>query len=482
MTDGGWELSWAGELRQQVDAAKVQLAATFANVSHGRRKVSHQLERTAAKLGAAADLRAKATVSGEIHQRVMDAFARSDMSGLTVREQRYAAAQIEQVPAAAMRSFLASYPSNWSAFVAACMQRWEAFMTLRERQSYVRLLAAAPRSIGFLHLTGRPQELLDSDGVTVVAGQLSSSHVGDAMEELERLGFKPSWQYTAIVLAMWVRMQVKRRRLSFLGLWQAVRHERVVEAMLLPPLRASRNSWFATEARPARVRGAASAYAIFITTLLLVAREEGRGSAAEERWAELTEKLFASTMGDPRIPPESDIWRYAMRFDEESCRFLLERLFTEELSIFFEHAMSEQRRQRFWLRYVRSVRRTICILDRGTHERLTQKLASADKQLAAALARARKFSSGGEAGKGVQAFCLYFDRHVVVEFSETGNAAYIYERARFEEKLQQAIEQDRCSSHSQLKQPKLNIGRIIHSDRWEEQAAQMLSGLGIHAG
>lgn len=67
--------------------------------------------------------------------------------------------------------------------------------------------------------------------------------------------------------------------------------------------------------------------------------------------------------------------------------------------------------------------------------------------------------------------------YVIVEFSETGNAAYIYERSAFEGTNVNL----RTSSFQMNRHLKHNgkLGRIIHNGGWETGAKYQLAELGI---
>ena len=89
--------------------------------------------------------------------------------------------------------------------------------------------------------------------------------------------------------------------------------------------------------------------------------------------------------------------------------------------------------------------------------------------------RVRTFS----ATTGVSAFCLYFDDYVVVEFSDTGNAAYVYGRREFDDRFNARLMSNRLRAHSDLKDLSRATKRMIHSLRWEDEARFLLAGLGI---
>jgi hypothetical protein len=111
------------------------------------------------------------------------------------------------------------------------------------------------------------------------------------------------------------------------------------------------------------------------------------------------------------------------------------------------------------------------------HVELRRRLAGTHKALAAALTRAHRF---GRNGSGPQAFCLYFDRIVVVEFSEIGNAAFLYSRADFERVLESRIRENRLQTHAELKIKTLRLEKVVHAQaRWEELTEDKLRRLGI---
>ena len=277
---------------------------------------------------------------------------------------------------------------------------------------------------------------------------------------------------------MWARLKVDRGH-SFGAAWDAVMRDLVSETMLMPPLRGQNRSWFVQVPRPARVRGGVVAHAVFLSAMLRAAYATGVDPG---QWNVFAENLLQSEFGDPRIPPESEGWTTLKRFDEPSYAKFLELLISEDLTVFFEHAMSDKRRKAFWLRYLKSVRRTACILDRSTHARLTARLAGADKKMSAAMSRARQFTTNGGSASA-QAFCLYFDNVVIVEFSEKGNAAHIYDRAVFEKHFQRELDQNQCANHTHLKKPRLARDRIIHHDtRWEADTRDELAKMGIFPG
>lgn len=471
------EPTWIAGLRRQVDEANARTVSVFARLQDSRRQVAAQLDRVVEQIGRAADVRER-TTAADLHARVLEAFRHRQFGALSVREQRYASTQFDNVSAADMQSLLTAYPSNWRTFAAECLRRWQSFHDVADRTGYIRLLCLAPETVSYLHVAGRPQDILAGTGFTMVARMIEADDLCQARRALQQRGFDSTWEFTAIVLAMWARMHVDRGY-TFGAAWAAVTEDIAVESMLMPSLRGPNRSWFSQALRPARVRGSLAASSVFVSALLRAAYATATG-AEPAQWNAFTENLLQSQFADPRVPPESEGWSKLKKFDEPSYLKFLELLISEDLTVFFEHAMSDPRRKKFWLRYLKSVRRTVCILDRSTHSRLKALLAGADKKMSAAISRARQFTtSGGSAS--AQAFCLYFDHVVIVEFSETGNAAHIYDRSVFEKHFQRAIDDNKCASHTHLKKQTLARERIIHSHaRWESNTHDVLARMGIY--
>jgi hypothetical protein len=465
---------WIATLSEKVAQANVRNGSLFAKLGDNRREIAQRLDRTVAQLGRVADARDRPadTLS---HQRVIRAMRERAFETLSIRERRYAATLFADIGADEMQPFLETYPRNWRSFVVACFRRWDEFDQVERRPAYTRLLCLAPPTVPFLHQVARPQDLVTSTGPGVLGRSIQANDLIELADVLRHRGFDLTWSFTANAVAAWM---AERTQLpgAFDRAWVALSRDRTIEAMLLPPLARSSSSWFSSEPRPARVRQSTAAHATFVAALIRAAYSGGAQNAS---WSAFSETLLRSTFGDPRIPPDSEGWKKLRHRDEPAYQRFLEQLISEDITVFFEHAMTDPRRKAFWLSYVRSLRRTVCILDLGTHERLTQKLAGAETTYAAAISRARKFTSR----KCVQAFCLYFDRIVVVEFAETGNAARIYTRAHFEEKFEQAIYKDRCRDHGVLKTPIAQLPgvgeRILHTANWESDTEDKLRELGI---
>jgi len=115
------------------------------------------------------------------------------------------------------------------------------------------------------------------------------------------------------------------------------------------------------------------------------------------------------------------------------------------------------------------------VLTRDKHEELRVQLAGSSGEVRAALSRLRRFAGAAS----VSAFCFYFDHVVVVEFSHTGNAAYIYRRADFDAQIEPEFAAGRIKTERDLKRSQLRVGDIKHFVGWEEKAHHLLHRYGV---
>ena len=456
---------WIHELRAAMELASSKTVSSFAKLGERHQRTVALVDAVIKKLGHIADGR-KQTNDPQKHERIIDTVKRRNYDALSVLDQRYAAKQFTNVTPFEMRRFLEALPNNWKTFAIECLKRWGKFDRSPDRVGYQQLLAEVPKSVEVAHRAVSPRELYSVDGPTLVSRVLGGEDLQSAREILERLGFESTWTLTANSLACWMYLRSTQPR-TFSRAWQSVASDRILEAMLLPPLEAKKDSWFSDEPRPPRVLQNVEARATFVAALLRAARQ----GVDDRHWGAFVENLLQSDFGDPRIAFESKGWARVKARDPETYQRFLEQLITEDLTVFFDHAMSDKRRKRFWMHYLKSVRRTVCVLNRTVHKSLKNQLAGSDEKLAAAIGRARKFTST----TGAHAFCLYFDTIVVVEFSEQPNAAYVYDRGTFLKNFEESVISNKCKGPLALKSTSLKVDRIPHVGDWESTAEQMLA-------
>jgi hypothetical protein len=169
-------------------------------------------------------------------------------------------------------------------------------------------------------------------------------------------------------------------------------------------------------------------------------------------------------LGDPRLPKNYPNW---VGFREAERRFT-EWLSKDDIVFFFEHVLPKgkdpHRRKMFWLRYVARIVRSRPLLswEDGTKLRTLKE----------------KVGNFGHTNGDTSAFILDFGRVVVIEFSKTGNACYLYQKTSFD-KLVPDFWAVRAFSASDLKRPVESIGRITHQNGWQEKMAQDLAHFGV---
>jgi hypothetical protein len=187
--------------------------------------------------------------------------------------------------------------------------------------------------------------------------------------------------------------------------------------------------------------------------------------------------LTDERLGDPRLANCARNWRTV---PEESKERFFSWLAQETLQFFFETLVpvndENRRRADFWLKYA------------NTHGKIKDfQVAVSDQDRPKIRAsRAKTIPTYSEVNGGhTSAFLMVFEgygtEYVVIEFSETGNAAYIYERKVFE-RSGARLRSNSFHLNEDLKRMRDKKDRILHSaggERWEVGARRKLAELGI---
>jgi hypothetical protein len=87
-------------------------------------------------------------------------------------------------------------------------------------------------------------------------------------------------------------------------------------------------------------------------------------------------------------------------------------------------------------------------------------------------------TGSGQDQTKASAFCLWFDKHVVIEFSKKGNATYVYTLAAFERHVRPEL--NGAWTVKDLKEPSA-AETWTHGDKWESRFRMKLGALGIWA-
>jgi len=392
---------------------------------------------------------------------------------LTPRERRSLLLHPDRVPARAAKQIIDAENESIRYVLRACLANWQQCLMEKWGQDYVNLLTSSAVRFPIPFLEENPVALLalcrtsptgDERLAEAIPVELSAAQAYDYLRQ--SLGLRDSWVYTGCVLASWLQVQVTHQR-SIDDAFETIRRNARLKAHLLPNA--------AQESPPPGVRNDTLTRARAVSALLRAAFARPP-QLSGKLFAELSEYLLGSSFGDPRIPPLDEGWQEVRASAPEPFRDFLASLCAQDLEVFFGHAMNAADRRRFWTRYLRSIERTGCVLDRGSQQRLKTKL-QASAELKSAIARAYTFRRSSN----VHAFFLVFPKVVVVEFSDVGNAAYVYRRKDFERKLEPAIREHSVESVRDLKKTEDHIHRITHQSSWEDATERWLSENGIHA-
>jgi EH_Signature domain len=190
----------------------------------------------------------------------------------------------------------------------------------------------------------------------------------------------------------------------------------------------------------------------------------------------LTEVVHGDNrMGDPRLPDRAVNWRTLP--DEARARFV-SWIAGETLQFFFETLVprndENRRRADFWLQYVKRSRNLKDFQVAVSREDETKIKAIRAKTMPS-YSRIKNWDS---TSAFLMVFQGYGKDYVIIEFSETGNAAYIYEKSVFEAKgaRMRSFSYDLNKDLKRITEVKQ---RILHLGAWEHSARSKLAELGI---
>jgi hypothetical protein len=192
----------------------------------------------------------------------------------------------------------------------------------------------------------------------------------------------------------------------------------------------------------------------------------------------LTEEIQTDRrLGDPRLPDRSPNW---ISVPEEVKARFLSWLATKTLQFFFDilvpHNDDNRRRAEFWLQYARRDG-NIRDFQVAVSEEDEPKIRRSRERTIPSYSRV-KAPRGSSSSAFLMVFEAYGKEYVIVEFSETGNATYIYERNKFELRGTK-IRALSFDLRNDLKRMTDVKKRISHMGQWESTAVYKLSELGI---
>jgi hypothetical protein len=197
-------------------------------------------------------------------------------------------------------------------------------------------------------------------------------------------------------------------------------------------------------------------------------------TARELRLQEVLTKLVLqdTRLGDPRLPRNMKNW-LGIR---EARQRLLQWLSRADIHFFFEHVLPKgtdpHGRKTFWLKYVSRVLMSRPLLNRDDEARLRVTMQSLREQVG---------HFGHVRGGASSAFLLDFGPVVVVEFSQVGNACYLYEQPNAAKVIPDFWSQESFTIYG-LKNRPMAAETITHREGWQTTLAHLLARYGIRPG
>lgn len=462
--------------RYHVDIPK-RLRAQTEEVRSGREHLERALDNALLSVEVHATGRqAQAAESLDV-ERVRSLVLSGRDSELSPREARYAMVLFLEFPVQGIEQLLESRPALWRTFARQLLLRWETALTHPDWNSYAEIVERMPASLSPVAASVSLSTIVRQEGAWVAAGSVEVRSLGELHRLLvEDWRLQPTWSLTPHILVEWIRRSGRERE----GLIDSVRElvdpgSEALRALLLPAPALSNSVRGVSPARlPIQKAVAHGSLAVQIRAVaaLLTGRFPAAAALDESTFAALEPLLLRSTFGDPRIANVSGAWAKVRTLVPESYDAFLQSLVREDIALFFRYVMREEDRERFWLRYLGSIRRTLCVLDPDAFRSLEQKLAGAEERTRAALGRVVRTPS--RQVDGTSAFCLYFDQVVMVEFSNSGNAGYLYDRHIFERDLLKSIQQGTVTSPASLKDREKKNFRLVHRGDWQPKMEREL--------
>lgn len=202
-----------------------------------------------------------------------------------------------------------------------------------------------------------------------------------------------------------------------------------------------------------------------VATLILAEHCE-RERSIQERVLDFV--LRHDSLGDPRIRAEH--W---LGISDAARQRIIQWISREDILFFFELLIRDREdkhgRKEFWLEYIEHISRSRALvspLDRSRNAVRLQELEDKGR------------TYGDLSGtQNVSAFVLDFGALVVVEFSQVGNACYIYTRENFDRILKEFWSSN--VSFGRLKSMNAAHTRITHTRGWQSEARGVLAQHGI---
>ncbi len=445
-------------------AATQELEVIFRSVAERVRQSAAGVDEAVAR----ADLKTRPVVGID---ELVHRLEREGPGRLTTREQKSLVSTPHALRPDHLDAILRASPPLAHHAGRVCLAHWHNYVREPWGETYQRIVPRrAEPNMRLLESTLPLTRLLAREapaGDEQVATILPRDRVTEAYAQLkERLRVRDTWSFSSSVLRSWLAARARESGFLDAFVHDILDHERL-RALLLPAPRSA--------APGPTVRSSLIAQVGVLVTALEAGLAQPPRLQHRATLGRLLHHVLESTFEDPRSALRSEGWSQVERQSPQSFRELLSSLCAQDLEFFFDHAMREPDRRKFWLGYLSEIERTGCVLDRAARRSMSAKLHAAP-ELQSALDRAYSFANASTA----HAFFLVFRSFVVVEFSVDGHAAYVYPRDFFAQKMEPKIRTNRIESSRGLQWREHAVHRITHGGRWQESAAEWLRSAGVH--
>ncbi|WP_404363323.1 EH signature domain-containing protein [Corallococcus coralloides] len=384
-----------------------------------------------------------------------------DFDRLSRRERRAVPGLWREVGLEHMTWFLTRSPDSVPRLVRQRLRDWSASEDAATQRKWAQLVGRRVEDKRVLRwaLPMSVEAALGAEGPSTLARHWGDHALAEVVGMLRNSGIKETSPYAGHVIAEYLEGRLQTRQ----DLSQAMAF--LVDDPLGRSWMPHRNVDGVAVSAPMEAR-------IAVISKVLECRLAGRMAPAV--LTRLEERLIArdGVFDDPRHMTLTQAWQSVRARAPDAFDAFLSALIQQDLEFFFERAMNEQDRRRFWLNYLGSIRRTTCWLASETYDALRARLANLPAEQQAAFRRARRLPRGK-----ISAFVLSFERYVAVEFSDKGNATYVYEHRR----LAQMLNGQPVEHHNDLKDTQETHceKRLTHLPGWELRFEQELLELGI---
>lgn len=184
-------------------------------------------------------------------------------------------------------------------------------------------------------------------------------------------------------------------------------------------------------------------------------------------------KVIALNMwGSPQLKTSKNTW--LVNVSNDVVNMVLRWFAKDDLEHFFKLLKTEsgvdQRRLNFWIDYVDQISFTKIVLGRDALYNNSLDFKNFRQENKGRLSELQSATSNNNA------FIMQIKDYWFVEFSETGNACYVYEEGA----LPFDPNDRRLDLKVELKMPHLASERILHSSEWEDKATYLLKRLHIY--